>query len=126
MWRSLLTLALAAGAGSLAATMILTAFLGGNGAASELRFMIGFSAFTMVFSLPGAMMLVGLQAALAERGLSKLHTNVLVAFFAAVSGSVILSFISPHNAAVGGLYWISTALALISFQRLLSGPREAL
>lgn len=105
--------------------MILTAFLGGSGAANELRFMLGFSAFTMVFSFPGAMMLVGLQATLAKRGLSKFHADLLVALFAAGSGAVILSFISPHNAPVGSLYGVSTALALVSFQKLLRRPRQA-
>jgi hypothetical protein len=61
MWRSLLILLVAAAVGGLAGTIGVSLIMGGTGAPDTGRFILGLSVSTMMFTVPGAIMLAGLQ-----------------------------------------------------------------
>lgn len=124
MWRYLLIVLLSAAMGSLGATALFAAVMGGTGAADPVRFVFAFALFTMMFTIPGAMMLVGLRAIVAERGLGRLPSGALVALFGALSGAAILAVIL-NNPALGALYGFSTAVSLMLVQRLVEAPDRA-
>jgi hypothetical protein len=120
MWRSLLTLLLAAALASMVATAGFILLAGGTHIFEPTRFTLAITAGTMIFTVPGAIMLAGLQAILGKRGLGRGHRDALVALFAAVAGAAILMLISPKMVGVGAVYGLTTAVALIGLQRLVA------
>jgi hypothetical protein len=120
MWRSLLIVLIAAALGSLVATAGLILLSGGTGAFEPTRFTLALTGAAMIFTVPGVIMLVGIQAILSERGLGRGHRDAVVALIAAVTGAVILAFISPPGDWVGAVYGVATAVALVCLQRLVA------
>jgi hypothetical protein len=120
MWRSLLIVLIAAALGSLVATAGFILLAGGTDAFEPTRFTLALTGGTMIFTVPGAIMLVGLRTILSERGLGSGHRDALVALIGAVSGAAILAFISPPMAWVGAVYGLATAVALVCLQRLVA------
>ena len=125
MWRYLMIVLGSATLGSLVATVGFSLIMGGTGSPDPARFFFGFTLFTMIFTAPGSMMLVGIHAILAGRGRGRLQRGALVALFGAVSGALILGLLSPHAAGLGAFYGVSTAVALIVVQRLLEAMDRA-
>jgi hypothetical protein len=101
MWRFLLLMFGAAALGSLAGTLAFAVIAGGSGTPEPARAIIGLTAATMFFTVPGTLMLIGLQAILAGRGWGRHRCDALVALFGAAAGAVILAFIAPHAAGIG-------------------------
>lgn len=105
--------------GSGLATIMWVAWEGGTGAPNPAGFVMGMALTTMFFTVPGAVMLTGLQATLTERGVGVLWRDGLLLLFAALAGAATLSVLSFRLAAVGSAYALSTAFALMALQRLL-------
>lgn len=124
MWRSLLIVLLAAALGALAATFGLSLVAGGTGATDPSRFIFGFAAGTMIFTIPGTIMLTGLDAILTEHGLRNAHRAALAALTGALSGAGVLAFIAPPMAGVGAFYGLATATAFVCLQRLIRHTDE--
>ena len=127
MWRFALIVLGTAAAGSLAGTLVLGLLAGGTGSPDQVGSVLSFSRFTMVFTVPGAIMLVGLQAMLLERGFSRPITSVLIILAGGVAGGLVLGFLSLALASVsvGALYGTLTAIAFILLQMLPGLSPEA-
>lgn len=119
MARYIVLVVLSALIGSGLATMMWVAWEGGTGAPNPVGFVMGMTLTTMLFTVPGAVMLMGLQAGLTERGIGVLWRNGLLLLFAALAGAAILSVWSFRLAALGSVYALSTAFVLLTLQRLL-------
>lgn len=125
MLRVLMIVFTAAALGSLVATLALSAILGGTGSPNPVRFVFALSAATMMFTVPGALMLAGLQFFLRERGVGSGSIAVIVAIWGAVAGGIILGLnFVVDDAAVGALYGLTTAVTFLATERLL-GERKA-
>ena len=121
MWRILLLVILAAGLGSLAATLICAVIPGvlGPGAIFEsLPFMFNFSLLTMLFTVPGATLLMGLQARLQEREPPGWFVPPVLMVTGGVAGALIFLVLNFEPIWVGALYGASTAVALLLVERL--------
>jgi hypothetical protein len=125
MWRYLMIVLGSAALGSLGGTVGFVLIMGGTGSPDPVGFVSGFTLFTMIFTTPGSIMLIGLRDILAERGLGRLQRDALVALFGALSGALILGLISPHNGGLGAFYGLSTAVALMVVQRLVEALGRA-
>jgi hypothetical protein len=121
MWRLLLTLLAAGAVGSLIGTAGFILMVGWADAASFGGVVQAFAAGTMIFTVPGAMMLMGAHAFLRERGLTTMHRGALVVSLGAVAGALVFALISRSMAGLGALYGLATAFALLGVQRLLAG-----
>jgi len=119
MWRYLTIVLGSAALGSLCATVGFSLIMGGTGSPDPVRFVFGFTLFTMIFTTPGSIMLVGLHAILAERRFGRLQRDALVALFRTLSGALILGLIALQKAGLGAFYGLSTAVALMVVQRLV-------
>ena len=105
--------------GSGLATMMWVAWVGGTGTRNPAGFVMGMALTTMFFTVPGAVMLAGLQATLKERGVGALWRDGLLLLFATFAGAAILSVLSIRPAALGSAYALTTAFALLALQRLI-------
>ena len=114
MVRFLLSVMFSAGFGSIIATLPTVGI-------EEPRFTIGFSIITMFFSVPGAIMLVGLRATLEERLPPRLSMDIVTAVAGAVVGSLVLGIPAAQHdwgAKTGAFYGLTTGFGLILFDRL--------
>lgn len=123
MWRLIITVLLSAALGSLAATTVWS-FIDGTGVPERPQFIVGFSAGTLVFTVPGALMLLGLQTILLGQGLRNPRAAFLIALAGALLGGAILSLLSPSLATgvIGAFYGFATAVAFLCIQRLTHSP----
>lgn len=114
---------LTAALGSFGATCIFVLILGGNLATEPAGMLIGFSVVTMFFTIPGALMLVGLRAMLIDRGLVGWATGTALLLFGAIAGGLILSFLSQslYFALAGALFGFVTAIIFICLQLVFYG-----
>jgi hypothetical protein len=119
MGRYLALVLLSALIGSGLATVMWVSWEGGTGAPNPVGFVIGFALFTTLFTLPGAVMLAGLQATLTRRGVGVLWRDCFVLLFAAFAGAAIVFVLSLRLAALGSVYALATALTLLTLQRLM-------
>lgn len=110
---------LSAFTGSGIATLMWVAWEGGTGATNPAGFVMGMTLITMLFTVPGAVLLAGLQATLNERGVGVLWRGGLLLFIAALTGAAIISVLSSSLAAIGSAYALTTALTLLALQRLM-------
>jgi hypothetical protein len=118
MVRYIALVVLSALTGSGLATMMWVAWEGGTGAPNPSGFIIGMALTTMFFTVPGALMLTGLQATLKGRGGGLLLRHISLLLFAAFAGAAIVSVLSFRLAALGSAYALTTAFALLTLQRL--------
>ena len=121
MWRFLLVVILSAGVGSFAGTLLCFGISDGPSLVFSL------SIFTMLFSVPGAMMLVGLRASLGEYSFTPILLNAVTAAAGAFIGGLVLAalFVQPLlGFKFGSLYGLATAGALILFETLLAASRR--
>jgi hypothetical protein len=118
--RYITLVALSALIGSALGTIVLIGWAGGTGASDSIRVTIGFALITMFFTCPGAVMLLGLQALLDERGFGLPGRDIFLLIFGAMAGAAIISLMAIHMAPLGSVYALSTAIALLSLQRLTS------
>ena len=87
----------------------------GQGLLFDLRFGMAMAIFSLLFTIPGALMLVGLNARLVDAGWSQAAASLFVFIVGSVAGAIILAFgvASIANAAMGAAFGATTALALI-------------
>ena len=117
MLRLLITVFVAASVGSLAATVVGCLLYGGTGALSPFRLISGIILISMVFTIPGVLMLIGLQARLADQRV--LVRDALLVMIGMLTGAAALSFIGGSETAVAGSwYGAASSLALLIVQRL--------
>ena len=120
MWRHILTVVVAAALGSLTAALIWTIWEGG-GAWPENRHLLLFWLTPMFFTLPGALMLLGLRAMLLDHGVAGRTSNLLVLAAGGGAGFLVLTLISGADTewgATGALFGAITALMLLLIQGL--------
>lgn len=125
MWRSLFIVSGAAALGSLVGTVGLALLSGDTGVVEQVRFVFGFATVTMMFTLPGTIMLIGLQAILTERELGTHYRNMITILFGVLAGAIVLTFISIYLADVGAFYGLCTGIALLCLQRLVPNKSHA-
>jgi hypothetical protein len=120
MWRPVLKIVLTAALGSLAATILYGLMAGGTESEESVRVLLGFAEGTMIFTIPGALMLYGLRAILLERELSSPAIGGMLILVGGTVGGTALLFLSGtlEWAAVGALYGALTAIALLCVQAL--------
>lgn len=119
MLRFLVTVHLAGAGGSLAATTLLVSLRGAG--SDPLRFVAAFSLGTMIFAVPGAILLVGVRAYLGERRPSPLLLSGVTIAVGALVGGLMLALIfrgALMASLAGALYGLMTALALVVFDGL--------
>lgn len=121
MWRLVLIVFLAAGIGSVVATVtcsFLPDVFGPGPTFESLRFVLNISVATMVFTVPGATMLVGLQARLKERDLPGWVVSPAIVVAGGVAGGLVFLALNMMPIWVGALYGTLTAVALLLVERL--------
>jgi len=114
MMRFLLAVIFSAGLGSIIATLLVVGV-------EEPRFFLGFAVITMLYSGPGAVMLVGLRATLEARRSSRAMMDGATAITGAVVGGLMLGIPAAQHdwgAKTGSFYGLTTALVLILFDGL--------
>lgn len=121
MWRSLFIMLAAAALGAFAATVGLSVAMGGTGSAQPAMSVLALSAGLMLFTVPGALLLIAVQALLTDGGISRRWHALLVPLVGAAAGAAIQCVIFPPMAAVAAVYGLSTAVALLLLQRFAAG-----
>lgn len=121
MWRTVIIVILSAALGSLSVTCIGTLMVDGTGAMEPVWFIIRVSMGTMIFTLPGALMLNGLRAILMEQNIQGWPATTTLLLVGAAAGGLILCFFLPFLLAmpVGGLYGFATAAMFVSLQKVV-------
>lgn len=94
MWRHIVIIFFAAAVGSVAATTLLDSLAGPAGDPNPPKVVMGFSAASMIFSVPGAMMLVGIKAIITNRRWPAFIVGIIVLAIGAIVGAAILALIS--------------------------------
>ena len=121
MRRLFLLVFLAAGLGSLMATIacsLIPDTFGPGVAFGSLQFMLRLSAIAMVFTVPGATLLVGLQGRLLERNLPGWVIGPSLLVFGGVAGGLVFLVGNIEPMWIGALYGASTAVVLLLVERL--------
>ena len=118
---------LAAALGSLLGTLGLGMMDGGSGRPDEARFIFVFSSFTMIFTIPGATLLLVMQNSWRELKLPRLAIGAMMTAVGAGAGGLFLGALSnaPLWAAIGAMYGALTALGLALVQLLPPFSPEA-
>lgn len=120
MWRFLSILILTAALGSLISTFVMSFLIAGyvEAVSSPIRAFLGVSVFTMVFTVPGTLMLFGFRAELDERGVAIPATNVLLLVFGMFAGSMmlLLVFQGVMPIRIGALYGFVTTAVFITLK----------
>ena len=105
--------------GSVVGTIIWTAIEGGTGTTDLVRFIAGFSAMTLWFTIPGAVMLMAATFALAGRGLQQRHTAILVIVAGTLIGAAMLVLSSSYFMLLGAMFGGLTAASFVGVLWLL-------
>ena len=118
---------LAAALGSLLGTLGLGWMGGGSGQPDEARLIFLLSIFTMIFTVPGATLLLVLQDFWRELGLPYLAIGALMTAVGGGAGGLFLGALANGLAlaATGALYGALTALGLVLVQLLPAFSPEA-
>jgi len=134
MWRTALSVLLSAILGSVVATVIYAFWFSiwqGEPVAKslqDLRLLFAISFAASWFTVPGAMLLSGVEFALSETIQSERKLDAAIVAFGAFAGAAILGGLArnalPQFALVGGFYGLTTAILFVLFQRQLGSRRE--
>jgi hypothetical protein len=79
-----------------------------------MRFVTGLALFTVMFTIPGAMLLMYLAFALGGRRLSLPAECLLLVVLGTLAGAGMLAVINPSWVALGALYGLATAAAFVA------------
>ena len=124
MARSVSTILLAAAFGSVVGTLGWSLLGGGTGSPDPARFVAGFSALAMMFTVPGAALIFALKPMLEENRVPRLVAGAMLILTGGTLGGLILG--APTGSMqwgwIGALYGALTALGLLLVQ-LLPGFR---
>ena len=121
MVRHLSIVLLSALIGSILGTLLLIAWTGGTGSPNPARFFAAFAATTMMFTLPGAVLLMAVTFSLADRCLKQSHAAALVVIAGTVAGAAMLAFVSMQSVFWGAVFGCLTAAAFVSILSALRG-----
>jgi hypothetical protein len=119
MLRHLATVLISALTGSVVGTIIWTTIEGGTGAPDPVRFVAGFAAMTLWFTIPGAVMLMAATFALADRGLRQRQTAISLIAAGTVIGAAMLVLSSSYFMLLGAMFGGLTAAAFVGVLWLL-------
>lgn len=119
MSRQIISVMMAAPAGSIVATLLWTTWLGGTGAPDPGRFIFGFALFTLFFTVPGAMVLMRFAFAFVERGTSLLHSALFLMVLGPLIGAALPVMVGVYAMSLGALYGFMTAASLATALWLL-------
>jgi len=114
MLRHLSTVLISAVVGSLLGTVALLAVQGSTASPNPAQFLLGFGGATLVFTIPGAVLLMAATFRLAARPVRKSTAAVLLIIMGTVVGALMLSFTEQRFAPVGALFGSLTAFAFVS------------
>ena len=124
MVRHVSTVLLSALIGSLLGTLLLIAWEGGTGSINPAGFFLGFAATTMMFTVPGAILLMAMTFIFADRRLSQPQAAVLLVFAGTLAGAAILALLSMQPVLWGAIFGCLTAATFVSILSALRGyPR---
>ena len=123
MVRHVTTVLVSALLGSLLGTLLLVVSEGGTGTPNPAGFIFGFTADTMMFTFPGAVLLMATTFLLAERRASQLQAAVLLVLSGALAGAAMLAliFFSIQFALWGAMFGLTTATAFTCILWALRG-----
>ena len=127
MVRHVSTVLLSALIGSLLGTLLLVAWEGGTGSVNPVGFFVGFAATTMLFTVPGAILLMAVTLVLADRRLSQPQATVLLVLAGTLAGAAMLAFLSMQPVLWGAIFGCLTAATFVSILSALGGypqPRD--
>jgi hypothetical protein len=114
MFRHLFVVPLSALFGSFGGTVIWVAYEGGTGAPDPVGFFIGIAATTLMFTVPGAALLMAATFVLAERGFRPHRAFVALIMLGSFVGAAMLALFSSYFMALGAAYGCLTAVAFVS------------
>lgn len=123
--RFLFTVPFAGVVGSLIAAILMALVSGTNSDTWGLT--INFSLIAMVFTIPGAALLVGLRALLARRGARRITIDGVTAATGIVVGGLFLGLLSEASSETilfGAYYGLTTAVLLILVEAVLRVWRD--
>src|SRR5687767_7954516 len=119
MARHLLVVLLSALIGSTLGTAIWFFLQGGTGASEPIRSLTGFAAGTLMFTVPGAVILMGATFVFADRNLSLSQAAYLTVAIGTLLGAGMMGLIAPTLTAAGAIFGGLTALAFVSLLKLI-------
>jgi hypothetical protein len=115
MFRHLITVLISALVGSAVGTLIWTAIEGGIGVPNNpVRVAAGIAVATLWFTIPGAIALMAVTFAFANRGVSQPQAAILVIIIGTALGAAMLAFFSPSLMPIGAMFGGFTAALFVS------------
>jgi len=119
MLRHVLAVILSALFGSTLSTLLLIAWSGGTGAEDPIGFFVGFTLATLIFTIPGCLLLMYLTLSLAEAGWARGKTMLLL--FAGPIGGAAMSMLFGTLVALSldAFYGVVTAATFVAALHLL-------
>ena len=121
MVRHVWTVLLSALIGSLLGTLVLVLWEGGTGSVNPVRFFVGFAATMMMFTVPGAVLLMAVTFVLADRRLSQPQAAVLLVLAGTLAGAAMLALLSMQPVVWGAIFGCQTAATFVSILSALRG-----
>jgi hypothetical protein len=127
MVRHVLTVFFSAFIGSLLGTLLLVAWEGGTGSINPVSFFVGFAVTTMMFTVPGAILLMAMTFVLADRRLSEPQAAILLVIAGTLAGAAMLALFSMQPVIWGAIFGCLTAATFVSILSAFRGypqPRD--
>ena len=110
------TVLLSAIVSSILGTLLLVAWEGGTGSINPAGFFVGFAATTMMFTVPGAILLMAMTFVLADRRLSQPQAAVVLLLAGTLAGAAMLALLSM--VIWGAIFGCLTAATFVSILTL--------
>jgi hypothetical protein len=114
--RQIATVLLSALIGSLLGTLVWVAFEGGTGAPNPVGFVAGFAVTTLMFTIPGAGILMALIWFLAVRGIPQSQAAFVVIVAGTIAGAGMLTLFPAYFMALGAVFGFLTAVTFVCVQ----------
>lgn len=135
MWRTALSVILAALLGSVLATILCSSWLAfweilpAPSTVDDLRILLIISLAAAFFTVPGALLLAAVEFALFNRLRPERALDVALVALGALAGAAMLGILSGREGALGfalpgAFYGLTTALLFCIFQHLLGSRRD--
>ena len=120
MLRHVLAVILSALFGSTLSTLLLIAWSGGTGAEDPIGFFVGFTLATLIFTIPGCVLLMYLTLSLAEAGWARRKTMTLLLFAGPIGGAAMSMLFGTLVAlSLDAFYGVVTAATFVAALHLL-------
>ena len=118
MMRHVTVVLVSAVVGSFLATLVWVALEGQTGAIEPTQFIIGASAFTLMFTIPGTVLLMAATLSLADRNFRQANAAVLVVIIGILAGAAMLALFGSDAIPVGAMYGGITAAVFVLVLRV--------